>query len=176
MNRTQGKVLIVEDDLNILETMADLLEINRYEVYKASDGLRGLEQLERQVPDVIISDIMMPYMDGFDFLRHVRQNRETEHVPVLFVTAKVTLDSKIMGLEFGADDYITKPFEMKELLLKIRNLIDRRAKIIRAILTNPDQVDELDRDREFLRNIKLTWSHHITNPDLALATVAEGWG
>ena len=106
-----AKVLIVEDEKAIVDLIAFNLKREGYEVQEAYDGQQGLEKAQAQDIDLVLLDVMLPYMDGFEVLRRLRQKSD---VPVLMVTAREEERDKILGLETGADDYITKPFSTKE--------------------------------------------------------------
>ncbi len=115
-------VLVVEDDKNIAELLQLYLEKEGYAVTVASDGGKGLEKFRAIKPDLILLDVMMPVMDGWAVCKTVRAESDT---PVIMLTAKSELDDKIAGLKSGADDYITKPFEMKEVLARIEAVLRR---------------------------------------------------
>ncbi len=115
-------VLIVEDDPNIRELLQMYLEKDGYAVTLANDGGQGLEKFRTIKPDLVLLDVMMPVMDGWAVCKAIRQDSNT---PVIMLTAKGETDDKVMGLKTGADDYITKPFEMKELLARIEAVLRR---------------------------------------------------
>ncbi len=115
-------VLIVEDDVHIRELLKLYLEKEGYIVRTAADGRLGLDGFRRERPDLILLDVMMPGMDGWEVCRIVRAESQ---VPVIMLTAKSETDDKVMGLKAGADDYITKPFEMKEVLARIEAVLRR---------------------------------------------------
>ena len=117
------KALIVEDDGNIAELLRLYLEKDGFEVSHAPDGGRGLELYRSFAPDVILLDIMLPVMDGWGVLREIR--RTDKHTPVIMLTAKGETPDKVSGLELGADDYVTKPFEVKELIARIHAVMRR---------------------------------------------------
>ena len=117
------KALIVEDDSNIAELLRLYLEKDGFEVSHAADGGRGLELYRSFAPDVILLDIMLPVMDGWGVLREIR--RTDKHTPVIMLTAKGETPDKVSGLELGADDYVTKPFEVKELIARIHAVMRR---------------------------------------------------
>lgn len=118
-----AKVLIVEDEKAIVDLIAFNLKREGYEVQEAYDGQQGLEKAQAQDIDLVLLDVMLPYMDGFEVLRRLRQKSD---VPVLMVTAREEERDKILGLETGADDYITKPFSTKELTARVKANIRRR--------------------------------------------------
>ncbi len=115
-------VLIVEDDKNIAELLQMYLEKEGYAVTTAADGGQGLEKFRAIHPDLVLLDVMMPIMDGWAVCRAIRAESQT---PVIMLTAKSEVDDKVTGLKTGADDYITKPFEMKEILARIEAVLRR---------------------------------------------------
>ncbi len=116
------KILVVEDDVNIADLLRLYLEKEGYEVVIASDGGKGVEQFRRQQPDLVLLDIMLPVLDGWGVCRTIRAESDT---PVIMLTAKGETEDKVMGLKLGADDYITKPFEMREMLARIEAVLRR---------------------------------------------------
>lgn len=119
---SKRKVLIVEDDQAIAELERDYLEVHGYEVILRADGIEALEEALEQDYDLIILDVMLPGMDGFDLLRRIR---ETKPIPVLMVSARKEDIDKIRGLGLGADDYVTKPFSPSELVARVRAHLER---------------------------------------------------
>ena len=118
------KILIVEDDHNISELLQLYLKNEGYETVIANDGGEGIDQFRRFRPDLVLLDLMLPVMDGWGVLRTIRQDSK---VPVIMLTAKGETSDKVTGLKQGADDYITKPFEMKELLARVEAVLRRTA-------------------------------------------------
>ena len=116
------KVLIVEDDLNIADLLRLYLEKDGYEVYLAADGGKGVERFRQVRPDLVLLDLMLPVLDGWGVCRSIRAESDC---PVIMLTAKGETDDKVTGLKLGADDYITKPFEMKEVLARIEAVLRR---------------------------------------------------
>ncbi len=121
-------VLIVEDNKDMREYIREILN-NTYFVEEAINGEQGVRKAEKIIPDLIISDIMMPRMDGNQLTRILKNEEKTSHIPIILLTAKSEHDSKIEGLETGADDYLTKPFDTDELMVRIKNLIENRRKL-----------------------------------------------
>jgi|GEM_PF-782148 len=126
-------ILIVEDDHDLRIYLKNVLKA-RYNVFEASNGLKGLNTAVKKIPDLIVSDIMMPEMDGIEMCRELKKQKETSHIPVLMLTAKTDLTQQNEGLEAGAWDYITKPFNTKALLTKIKNIIKARNEFREAML------------------------------------------
>ena len=118
-------ILVVEDDRNISDLIRMYMEKEGFEVRSAYDGGKAIEEFEKQAPDLVLLDIMLPVMDGWAVCRKIR---ETSKVPIIMLTAKGEVNDRITGLEMGADDYIVKPFEMKELMARI-NAVLRRSEI-----------------------------------------------
>lgn len=117
------KVLIIEDEPNIRELISYHLISNNYKVEEAEDGLKGLELSIKEKPDLILLDIMLPGMDGFEICKALRESGSK--VPIIFLTAKTNDLDKVSGLEFGADDYMTKPFSIHELMARIKAVLRR---------------------------------------------------
>ena len=128
-----AKILIVEDDANLLATLKYNLSRESYDVVTAIDGAQALEVAHKEKPDLIILDIMLPELSGYEVCRILRKEMI---VPVLMLTAKTEEIDKVVGLEIGADDYMTKPFSMRELLARVRAMIRR------TTMTKPQTVDE----------------------------------
>lgn len=126
----KAKILYVEDDATLAFVTKDNLEINGYHVLHAENGKQALELFQNEAFDLCILDVMMPEMDGFELAEHIR--KENTQIPVLFLTAKSLKEDRIRGLQMGADDYITKPFSIEELVLKIEVFLRRK------FISNPD--------------------------------------
>ena len=121
-------VLIVEDHLDMRQYMHRIMSTH-YQTIDAENGKEGLRKATEIIPDLIISDIMMPVMDGYKLCETIKTRELTSHIPVILLTAKVDRESKIAGLEKGADDYLAKPFDANELRLIARNRIEARNKM-----------------------------------------------
>ncbi len=119
------KILVVDDEPVLVETLAYNLEQVGYEVTTVADGASALEAAQRETPDLVILDIMLPEMDGLEVCRLLRRERKTATTPIIMLTAKGEEIDKVVGLEVGADDYITKPFGRRELLARVKALLRR---------------------------------------------------
>ena len=113
------RLLLIDDDPNLILLVKDYLEFRGYEVITAENGREALDVLETDVPDMIVCDVMMPEMDGYDFVSNVRENERTSWIPVLFLSAKGQPQDRVKGLNVGADVYMVKPFEPEELVAQV---------------------------------------------------------
>ncbi|MDN5322307.1 MAG: two-component system, OmpR family, alkaline phosphatase synthesis response regulator PhoP [Clostridia bacterium] len=120
-----SKILVVEDDSSIRELLQYNLEREGFEVKTAPDGIKGLEEIETKWPDLIILDLMLPGRDGLEIVRIMKSNSQLSAIPVIMLTAKSEEIDRILGLEMGADDYVTKPFSTREVVARIRALLRR---------------------------------------------------
>ena len=147
-------ILIVEDNDDMRNYIAQNLP-NSYHVSEAVNGCEGLEKANEIMPDLIIADIMMPGMDGLEMVKLLKKDERTSHIPVIFLTAKASDESKFEGLETRADDYITKPFSIRELALRVQNMIFNRNKLRekfeKSITVVPSEVTSNSVDEQFLR-------------------------
>jgi DNA-binding response OmpR family regulator len=128
------KILIVEDDLDVADMLNAYFRVQGYDVFVVNWGMDGLRAAQAARPDLIILDIRLPDIDGFEVARRLRTDRKTQDVPMIFLTEKRERIDRLQGLELGADDYITKPFDVQELRLRVRNALNR-ARL--DTLTNP---------------------------------------
>lgn len=145
-------ILVVDDEAVLMETLAYNLEQAGYQVTTAADGVSALEAARREKPDLIILDLMLPEMDGLEVCRQLRRENATAITPILMLTAKGEEIDKVVGLEVGADDYVTKPFGRREILARVRALL-RRAEYTPPIEEQPthEQTQEVQRPiRELL--------------------------
>jgi PleD family two-component response regulator len=128
------KILIIEDDLDVAEMLNAYFGVQGYDVFTVNWGEDGVRSCQTVHPDVIILDIRLPDIDGYEVARRVRADRRTADIPIIFLTEKRDRADRLQGLELGADDYITKPFDVQELRLRVRNSIKR---VSQGSLTNP---------------------------------------
>lgn len=156
-------VLLVEDNADMRQYITECLK-NKYKLIESVNGEEGLKSGIREVPDLIISDIMMPNMDGYELCHKLKTDERTSHIPIVLLTAKADEKSKLEGLEFGADDYLIKPFNIEELQIRINNLIEQREKLrkrfSRDISLGPKDLAITSADEIFLnRAIKIIDEH-----------------
>ena len=157
-------ILIVEDNFDVRNYLREQLELE-YTVIDARNGEAGIAKARGIVPDLIITDIMMPKMDGYRFSTEIRKDERTSHIPVIMLTAKAGLDDKIEGLETGIDAYLTKPFSTRELKVRVRNLIQQRKELRKrfssATVIKPSDVSAVSADQAFLkRTISIIEKHY----------------
>jgi DNA-binding response OmpR family regulator len=123
------KILVIDDEKNILDLISINLNISGYEVDTAIDGAEGLAKAKRDNYDAFIIDVMMPKLDGYKVCEQLRSNPNTREIPIIMLTAKDSLQDKVKGFDIGADDYLTKPFEPQELLVRLKSLLRRSKKV-----------------------------------------------
>ena len=159
-------VLIVEDNADIRQFIRQHLQ-PFYQITEAADGLAGHTTATETIPDLILSDVMMPKMDGVELCHKLKTNEKTAHIPVILLTAKASGEGKIEGLETGADDYIIKPFEAAELLVRIKNLIESRRKLrehfSRQITLEPASIAITSVDEQFLQRVMQIIEAHMSD-------------
>jgi len=169
-------VLFVEDSPDVRSYVYDLLKQD-YKVLLAENAEVGIELALKNTPDLILSDIMMPGMDGIEFCHRIKTDWQTSHIPVILLTAKATSDSKIEGLETGADDYVTKPFNYDELAVRIKNLIDQRKhlreKFGKEINIKAESISSNVVDKEFVQKIIDIIEKNLGNENFSSETLAE---
>ena len=124
-----NKILVVDDDVAINELIKVNLELAGYKVIQANDGIKGFALAKQEAPSLVILDVMMPDVDGFTVAKRIRQNEETKDTPILMLTALSQINDKVKGFNIGVDDYLVKPFELEELLVRVRALLKRTNQI-----------------------------------------------
>ncbi|MDQ3007303.1 MAG: response regulator [Chloroflexota bacterium] len=134
MADAKSKILIVEDDLDVAEMLNAYFRVQGYEVFTVNWGEDGVRAAQTVLPDLLILDIRLPDIDGYEVARRVRTDRRTNEIPIIFLTEKRERIDRLQGFEVGADDYITKPFDVQELRLRVRNALKR---VSQGSLTNP---------------------------------------
>lgn len=126
----QNQLLLIDDDPNLILLVKDYLELRGYEVTTAKNGREALRVLEKSIPNLIICDVMMPEMDGYAFVKRVRDNPQTSYLPVLFLSAKGQIQDRVTGLNTGADVYMIKPFEPDELVAQIEASLKQASRMM----------------------------------------------
>ena len=169
-------VLVVEDNTDLRKFIIDSLG-KEFHFLEAADGKEGMEKAFEFVPDVIISDVMMPEMDGITMTGKIKNDTRTSHIPLILLTAKTTDESKLKGLGTGADDYLTKPFNKNELLLKVRNSIALRVKLREKIklelLKEGPKTEVQSADEKFLYNVREIILSRLSDEQLSVESLAE---
>ncbi len=125
MTKSKETILVVEDEKNILELVKYNLEQEGYKVIFAHSGDQGLELAKKQIPDLLILDLMLPEIDGIEICKILKQNSKTASIPIIMLTAKTQEADRVLGLELGADDYVTKPFSPRELVARVKAVLRR---------------------------------------------------
>jgi len=169
-------ILIVEDNTDVRKYIIRHLEED-YNIAEAVDGEDGLKKATDQMPDLIISDIMMPKMDGFELCEKLKTDERTSHIPIILLTAKATDKDKTQGYETGADDYIMKPFDANVLKARIRNLIEQRRKLREHFrkegLIEIENKDITSIDKRFLQNVIRIINNHISDTAFGVEMLAD---
>ncbi|RRO24047.1 response regulator [Flavobacteriaceae bacterium 14752] len=148
-----NKVLLIEDDMTVRENTAEILELSDYEVQTASDGLKGVEEANRFKPDIIVCDIMMPELDGYGVLESLSKDSQTQFIPFIFLSAKTDHKDIRKGMDLGADDYLTKPFEEDELISAIESRLAKTA-ILHQRQENQKSQSKLNNFEELKEHLK----------------------
>ncbi len=165
-------VLVVDDNDDMRQFIRTLLA-DKYYVMEAADGASGLQLAREAIPDIIVSDVMMPVMDGLEFCRKIKADTMTSHIPVILLTARSTEEQQIQGLGSGADDYMMKPFSADLLRVRIENLLESRRKL-RIIFNGKDKnVQKAEQeaalsplDRKFMERLKEVFGQHLSDSDI----------
>lgn len=173
----QPLILIVEDNRDIALYLKSLL-VERYNVITAHNGEEGLDVAEKSVPDLVITDLIMPVKDGYQFACDMKQNRLLDHIPVIMLTAKTSDEDRIKGLRCGVEAYITKPFQQEELLVRVENILENRRVLkekYMSAITRSGSENKLDNDAnlKFLQTISNIIHSEINNPELNSTFLAD---
>ena len=174
-------LLVVDDNTDFREFMKLSLS-GAYSVLTAADGEDAWKLIPEELPDMVISDVMMPITDGITLCRRIKGDIRTSHIPVILLTAKSAKDSQLVGLEAGADDYISKPFNMEMLLLKVRHLIEMKKKMQKAFMQSSTmgialtEVQASSMDEELMRKAIAYIEEQIANPELSVERLSREMG
>jgi DNA-binding response OmpR family regulator len=134
IQKVSHRLLLIDDDPNLLYLAKHYFEFNGFEVVTAANALEGITILEQAKPDLVICDVMMPGINGHAFVRQLKTNPVTEHIPVLFLSAKSKPSDRLEGLKAGADSYIVKPFDPEQLIAEVKDLLTQKTKPIQPDL------------------------------------------
>jgi len=179
-------ILIVEDNEDMRFYIREYFE-KEYHILEAVDGADGYEKAVEHIPDIIISDVMMPNMDGNEFCRKIKTDERTSHIPLILLTARASKESRIEGLETGADDFITKPFDGDELQVRVKNLIEQRKRIRKLLegkiqkspnLIKMDFADSgiTSMDEQFLQKVITMVKERHTDPEFNTEAFSQAIG
>ena len=170
-------ILLVEDNEDIRHYIRSHLP-DEYQFIEAVNGMEGLDAARETIPDLIIADVMMPLMNGLELTRQIKQDECLSHIPVIILTAKATDENKIEGLETRADDYITKPFNINELSMRIKNLITNRQKLrekfSKSITVNPSEIVTTTLDEKFLQRALQLVETNMSEAEFSATDFCEG--
>ncbi|MBU3012073.1 response regulator [Polaribacter vadi] len=177
--KNKHTILIVEDEEDLQIFLRNFLS-NRYNILMAKNGLEALEHIKLQEPDLVVSDVMMPIMDGFALCEQIKINPETCHIPVLLLTALGDDENLIKGLEFGAEEYISKPFSLKHLAIRAERLIQNSIKLKKHFSKNSSipkgDIEMSARDKEFLSNIITAIEKNISDSSFGVEELSKEIG
>ena len=162
--KENGKILIIDDNIDTVELLKKRLRSEGYDTAEAHDGEAGLNKVEEYEPDLILLDVMMPKLNGYEVCNRLKTEKKTNHIPILMLTAKDAIPDKIKGLNIGADDYMTKPFNYKELSARIKSLLEK--KDAKEKLVEEKKVEALE---DMLDQV----SHEILNPLVSVGGFAR---
>jgi len=176
-DRNLPTLLLVEDNTDMRHFIKEQL-IKYYRVNEATNGAEGLKMARANPSDLIITDLMMPKMDGIELCKKLKTDVHTSHIPVIMLTAKAGLDNKLEGLETGADDYLTKPFDAKELLIRANNLISQRQRLRelysdKEVRVDPKTITVTSIDQKFLEELLSLLEEHHSNADFGVPQMQD---
>jgi signal transduction histidine kinase/DNA-binding response OmpR family regulator len=173
------KLLIIEDNAELRAFIRSAFQ-DQYEISEAANGLEGLKMALLQMPDLVISDVMMPEMDGLELCRCIKSDERINHIPVILLTARAAYIHQVNGLQKGADAYITKPFSIQVLELNVKNVLATRLalrkRFTREVLLNPQQIENPGTDEKFLQKLMTIIESELDNPDFDVTMIVEKIG
>ncbi|WP_346854845.1 two-component regulator propeller domain-containing protein [uncultured Draconibacterium sp.] len=173
------KLLIVEDTIDLAEVLIEHYSKN-FEVSCAQNGVEALKIVKDEEPDIIISDVMMPEMDGIEFCKKIKEDEATSHIAVILLTAKTTHEDKIAGLQAGAEAYVRKPFDLNELDLHVRNFIEIRKKLKEKVVSGAhidlEKLNFQDKDKDFIEKVSTIINENIESETLNTEELAKQLG
>lgn len=168
-------LLLIDDEPEILELMERSL-IEDFRILKANNGMDGLTVVRKELPDLIVCDVMMPKMDGMAFLEALKEDKELAHIPIIMLTAKIAEEDQIVAFDSGADAYLTKPVSLKFLRNRIDYLLARTESVVMANALAKSEKNYTKEEQRFLLKCKETIDEHLMNPNLGVVFMAEKLG
>ncbi|MFZ4798204.1 MAG: response regulator transcription factor [Bacteroidia bacterium] len=165
-------IAVIEDNEMIRKNLIILLEMNHFKTVSSDNGADGLKLIKKTKPILVLTDIMMPEMDGIDMVKQLRLTNEFFHIPIVFLTAKNSIEDRLIGFEAGAIDFISKPFITAELIYKIKNLTNLVQSQITNIITKPVKVKFDSNDHQFLDKLRTVIDKHIDSNFLKTCVLA----
>lgn len=178
-SKSRYKLLIVEDDKDIKNYISDVLGRD-YQIIEAENGRKGLELAIKELPDCVITDVMMPEMDGIEMCEKIKKNEKTSHIPVIILTAKTAIEQRVEGLQVGADSYIPKPFNIDHLRVRISKLIELRRvmkdKFEGKFEIKKEDINIKSSDEKFLEKLENIVKIKMAEPELSVETISQDIG
>ena len=179
-NRELPQILLVEDNEDMRQFIKAQL-VKNYRILEAVNGEQGLKMAISKTPDLLVTDLMMPKMDGIELCKQLKTNIVTSHIPIIMLTARAGVENKIEGLETGADDYLTKPFEATELLVRAKNLLEQRRRLREYYTKNglsvdPKKITTTSLDQQFLEDVLQLLEKKHSDPDFSVGQMQEVLG
>ena len=179
MVHTKPNVLLVEDNKDVRQYLKEQLA-EQFQLLEATNGQEGFELAIKHMPELVISDVMMPVMDGMELCTQLKQDVRTSHIPVILLTAKAEKEDRLEGLELGADEYLTKPFHTRELNIRVRKLIELRIQLRKKLLESPmlsiKQLEGNPVENRFVEKVYSCIETHLANPQFGVEMLAEQIG
>ena len=164
-------ILVIDDSKDIREYVSSIFE-NSFTIFSATNGREGFEKAIEHIPDIVVSDVMMPEEDGFTFTKKLKEHQLTSHIPVILLTAKTHITSKLEGMGIGADAYVTKPFNSQLLKVTVENLIENRRKLqqrfAQEVVLMPKDIAVSSADEQFLERLQKVLDENITEPSFSI--------
>jgi signal transduction histidine kinase/ligand-binding sensor domain-containing protein/DNA-binding response OmpR family regulator len=176
----EAKILVVEDNTDLRNFISEDFS-PQYRMLAAEDGQAGLDLAIEETPDLILSDVMMPVMDGFAMTKRLKEDERTSHIPIILMTAKSEVEDRHTGLRLGADDYVAKPFDVEDLRLRIQNLIDQRRKVAeiyerKIAMLSPEAMPVDSADERFVVQLREVIDSNLDDPDFKIDSLCREVG
>lgn len=181
VNTAQSTILLIEDNNDVISYLVTCLQ-DQYQILIGADGQQGIDLALHHIPDLIITDVMMPYKDGFEVCQTLKNDERTSHIPIIMLTAKADMTSKLEGLERGADDYFAKPFHKEELLVRVRKLLELRQQLQRYYLANAGLKEDINSkdipkidviDDAFVKKVRQVVEEHLDDTEFTVEALCK---